>query len=73
MQVRAGELDVQVLVLADSGLGGQHGAAVDLPEVAVRERVPLLRLRAVVVVDAEEPLLVLAPPVFGDEVVLLLG
>jgi hypothetical protein len=46
---------------------------VDVPEVAVRERVPLLRLRPVVVVDAEEPLLVLAPPVFGDEVVLLLG
>jgi len=73
VQVRAGELHVQVLVLPGPGLRGQHGAAVDVPEVAVRERVPLLRLRPVVVVDAEEPLLVLAPPVFGDEVVLLLG
>ena len=73
MQVRAGELDVRVLVLPGPGLRGQHGAAVDVPEVAVRERVPLLRLRPVVVIDAEEPLLVLASPVFGDEVVLLLG
>jgi hypothetical protein len=46
---------------------------VDLLEVAVRELVMALRLLALLVVDAEVPLRVLAPAVLLDELVLLRG
>src|SRR4051812_3789797 len=66
-------LDVIVFALPGARLRGQHTAAVDILEVAVRELVPGLALLGHLVVDSEMPLCVFADPVSLDELVLPLG
>jgi hypothetical protein len=47
VQVRRRQLDVGMLVLAGTRFDGEHGAAVDLGEIAVRELAFLCRRRLV--------------------------
>src|SRR5687768_13524612 len=69
--MRGGRLDVVVLALPCTRLGGQHPTPVDVLEVAVGELVVALGVLRLLVVYPQVPLPVLTVAVLLDEPVLL--
>src|SRR3977135_821925 len=63
MQMRRGVFDVVVLVLPGSAFGANHGAAMDIGEIAVWKFVMSLGLHGLLVIHPEIPFAVLSEAV----------